>query len=648
MLGSFPMSQHTDTECSSMEERLAVPGWDLTPEYLSFDAPAFAADLERVRELAAELESLAPCAAAALPHAADLDPEREPELLAVLARSFAIGDEIDARFGSLRVYTNCTASVDGGNARAKELRGLFSTLGARIDQAESAFSLLLARASEPFARAALALPEAAGQGFRVAQARKYRDRLLELPEEKIIAALSPDGKDAWGRLYDAITGTAKALYRGPAPSGEAPVPPEGREIGLSEAASLLRDPDRNVRAAAYRAQSEAFRVHEESLAAILNSLSGFRLAEYEARSRRAALHFLDEALAANRMRRDTLETMLGVVAESRELGRRALQLQARLMGLPRLSCYDTLAPAPHVADLEPRSYCFDEGFELVRGAYAAIDPAMGDFVREMRDASRIEARVLPTKRPGAYCTRFPKSRTPYVFLTYRGALSDVFTLAHELGHAYHGRLLASLPLAETAYPMNLAETASTFAETALADYLDAQRGEGVGVVDAGLLEVAWADAQDAATFLVNIPARFAFEKALYERRVAGPLSPGSLTALMAETMREHYGDTLDVYDEGFWRSKLHFYMSGLTFYNFPYTFGYLFSLGVYARRAELGKGFHAAYAALLRDTGRMETEDLAKKHLGVDLANPDFWRASVEIVRGKVARFESLVASLGR
>jgi oligoendopeptidase F len=299
---------------------------------------------------------------------------------------------------------------------------------------------------------------------------------------------------------------------------------------------------------------------------------------------------------------------------------------------------------------------------------------MGDFVLEMRDARRIEARVLPTKRPGAYCTRFPKTRTPRVFLTYRGALSDVSTLAHELGHAYHGKLLAGLPLAETEYPMNLAETASTFAETALGDYLDSL-GQGSGAAGgqaaggqaaggsgssgaagapdglsraelAGLLEVAWSDAQDAATFLVNIPARFAFEKAFYERRAEKPLGPAALSALMEETMREHYGDSLSEYDPGFWRSKLHFYMSGLSFYNFPYTFGYLFSLGVYARRAELGKGFHEAYCALLRDTGRMETEALAERHLGVDLRKPDFWRASVDIVRRKVDRFESLVERL--
>ena len=261
--------------------------------------------------------------------------------------------------------------------------------------------------------------------------------------------------------------------------------------------------------------------------------------------------------------------------------------------------------------------------------------------------------MLASKRPGAYCTRFAKSRSPRVFLTYRGSLSDVFTLAHELGHAYHGKLLAELPLPETHYPMNLAETASTFAETALGDYLSSpvasRFSSGAAPVgDETLLELAWSDAQDAATFLLNIPARFAFEKRLYELRAEKPLAPAALSDLMRGAWEEYYGDSLSGYDSGFWRSKLHYYMTDISFYNFPYTFGYLFSLGIYARREKLGASFHPAYAALLRDAGRMETEELAKKHLGVDLGKPDFWRESVAIVSKKVERFEALAEKYSR
>jgi oligoendopeptidase F len=617
------------------------PAWDLSPEYHSFDDPEFAADLARVDELVAELENIAPAAATVLHRAETLEPESEQSLLDLIAMAFALGDEITARFGNLCVYTNCIASVDGRDERAKALRGQFASMGARVDKAWNPVSLLLARASEDFVRAALERPQAVGHAFRIGQTRKYRGRLLDLNEENVVSALAPDGLDAWGRLYDSITGTAKARLKPPSA-------PE-REIGLSEAAALLRDSDRDVREAAFRAQTEAFAAQEESLAAILNSLAGWRLAEYGMRSREAPLHFLDVALSSNRLERATLDAMFAVVDENREMGRRALRAQARLMGLPRIACWDTLAPAPRPAGAEPRNFSFEEALGMVRAAYSAVDPAMGDFVLEMLDGGRIEARVLAAKRPGAYCTRFPKSRTPRVFMTYRGSLSDVSTLAHELGHAYHGRLLAALPLAETSYPMNLAETASTFAETALADYLggraDGQKPDAsVGYSD--LVAISWADAQDAASFLINIPARFAFEKTFYEARAKGPLGAAALSELMGSIMREYYGDSLSEVDAGFWRSKLHYYMSGLSFYNFPYTFGYLFSLGVYSRRELFGPSFHERYCALLRDAGRMETEDLAQKHLGVDLRKPDFWRASCAIVARKVERFENLVDKL--
>jgi len=187
--------------------------------------------------------------------------------------------------------------------------------------------------------------------------------------------------------------------------------------------------------------------------------------------------------------------------------------------------------------------------------------------------------------------------------------------------------------------MNLAETASIFAETLLADYLAKQPGASA----ADILGSAWSDAQYAAVFLLNVPARFAFEKEFYGRRCEGPLAPSALSTLMGETWKEYYGDALSEYDSGLWRSKPHFYKTGTSFYNFPYIFGYLFSLGVYAMAEGLGDDFIASYRGLLLDSGRMESEELAEKHLGADLKKPDFWKASISIIERKIARFESIV-----
>jgi oligoendopeptidase F len=224
-------------------------------------------------------------------------------------------------------------------------------------------------------------------------------------------------------------------------------------------------------------------------------------------------------------------------------------------------------------------------------------------------------------------------------MTYTGGMREVLTLAHELGHAFHSWAMRDLPIQESQYPMTLAETASTFAEAATMDHLIGQ-----ATTDTQRLALCWSDLREAETFLLNIPARFHFEKAFYERRQAGPVAASGLKDLMLEAWQNTYGDTLAAGDAMFWASKLHFSLASVSFYNFPYTFGYLFSLGIFARRAELGEKFYPAYVALLRDTGRMTAEDVARRHLGVDLTQPGFWDASLKIIEAKVTRVEALAS----
>jgi oligoendopeptidase F len=570
--------------------------------------------------------------AAAIPRASDLDAARDAELLEHCRGSLALAEEAGILLDNARTYVSCVLSVDGANARGKELRGVLSVLSSKIDGATASLDLLLVLSPESFFDEFLRDPRVQSHAFRLRQARKLRKRKLGLDMERLLSAMEPDGFAAWGALYDTLAGTLTC---------EPALPGGPMKMGLAEAASLLRGGGRPVREAAWRAINESYSRHAETCAAMLNSIAGWRLTEYSLRSHTESLHFLDPALHQNRMRRSTLEAMMTAVDEAAELGKKALMLQARLMGLRALAPWDLLAGPPSLGAEAPKPIAFAEGLSLVERAYGAVDPSMAAFVRNEAAARRIEARSLPGKRPGAYCTRFPKSRNPRVYMTYGGSLSEISTLAHELGHAYHGHLLRELPLAESRYPMALAETASTFAETALGELLAEEAKDS----DA-LLEVAWAEAQDAATFLLNIPARLAFESRFYELRAGKPLGPEVLSELMKEAWVRYYGDSLSEYDGMFWCSKLHFYKTGVSFYNFPYTFGYLFSLGVYARREVLGKDFHRAYAALLKDTGRMEVEELAERHLGVDVQGQDFWKGSIQIVRRKVERFAGLVDRL--
>jgi len=402
----------------------------------------------------------------------------------------------------------------------------------------------------------------------------------------------------------------------------------------------MQRPDDQLRQNAWRAINAAWDEHAESCAAAINAIAGWRLEMCRKRSARAgtAVHYLHAPLHANRIQRETLDTVLQVAEEGIPLARRAALLQAKAYGKRHYGPWDNRAPAP-VADGEAGApIAYEEALDLIAGAYGEVDPAMGDFVRMMAERNWIEGTVGPRKRPGAYCTGFLKSRTPRVYMTYTGGSSDVITLAHELGHAFHSWVMRDLPDSQRRYGMSIAETASTFGETIVRDAL-LRRAES----PTAALDIVWEEAAALVTFILNIPTRFEFERNFYDARAERPLSHKELKAMMSAAWEKWYGEGIAEGDPLFWASKLHFYISGLSFYNFPYLFGYLFSLGVYARREAFGDEFFARYQALLMDTGRMTTEDLAAKHLNVDLTQPDFWRDTLAMIEPRIDHFEALV-----
>ena len=226
-------------------------------------------------------------------------------------------------------------------------------------------------------------------------------------------------------------------------------------------------------------------------------------------------------------------------------------------------------------------------------------------------------------------------------MTYGESINEVATLAHELGHAYHSHVMWDLPVMSQGYAMNVAETASTFAELIVADATlkeASSKEEKISLLDTKL--------QNATAMFLNIHARFIFENKFYQTRQDHVLSVDEITELMLEAQEEAYQGTLASYHPHFWASKLHFFIDDVPFYNFPYTFGYLFSMGIYAYAQQSGDNFEDKYIALLRDTASMTTEELAQKHLNVDLTQPDFWQAGIDMVKKDIEEFMTLTEDL--
>ncbi len=462
--------------------------------------------------------------------------------------------------------------------------------------------------------------------FALNEARDQGKRLLSEEEEKIINELNRDGITGWSQIYDTVVSTMTIPFTGK----------DGTTVEYSVGQAMNRmygDPDPEVRRQLFENWEKAWEKNAPIFADILNHLSGYRLTLQKLHNRE---HYLEEPLEINRMSKETLDAMWSAVAKSKEPFIRFLEQKAKVLGMDKLGWQDVDAPIAF-GGVEPSRYDYDEACDFVLQNFATFGPKLEAFARNALENRWVEAEDRPNKRPGGYCMGLPELKESRIFMTYTGSSSDVSTLAHELGHAFHSYVLKDAPFLNQNYAMNVAETASTFAELIVSDAT--VRAAKSREEKAILLNTKM---ENAIAMFMNIHARFLFETAFYDERVQGVVSTKRISELMENAQKEAYCDMLGSYHPHFWCSKLHFYIAGVPFYNFPYTFGFLFSLGLYAEYLKNPEGFEDKYIALLQDTGKMKVEDLAAKHLGVDLTKEDFWLNGINLLEKDVEEFIEL------
>lgn len=536
---------------------------------------------------------------------------------------------IEARGGDLSSFISCHAAADAGNALFRQYEAALSSLDPLRERISTSVEFAFCGADEhAFARFIEAEPWLQANEFYLRLRRSNAQMRLPRAEELLAADLAVDGLHAWGRLYDRLSGELRIR-----------VMEKGDIVEKSPGQIRFDSIDRSIRQNNFYAAEKAWKGIADSCADAINHIAGTRLTIY--RRLKLADH-LEMPLHRNRLQRETLSAMWSAVSQRKSMLLKFLDAKARLLGLEKLCWYDTQAPLPSF----DRSACqsevsYDDGADLVVETFGSFSPEMGDFARHALDRRWIEAENRSGKRQGAFCTGFPSQRESRVFMTFTNTYDNVSTLAHELGHAYHAWVLKDQPLFLQDYPMNLAETASTFAEAVLAEERLKRadsRGEKLSILDHML--------SDAVAYLMNIYARFLFEDRMHVERASGELTAARLSELMLASQREAYLDGLasDGWYADMWISKLHFYISGLPFYNFPYTFGYLLSTGLFALASELGAEFPGRYRRLLVATGCMDTEAAVKSTFGYDLTGSEFWNKSLEVVERRVEQFLELAA----
>lgn len=457
--------------------------------------------------------------------------------------------------------------------------------------------------------------------FRLSEMRRDGQELLDEQSENIINTLALDGQSAWSQHYDTIVASIQ-------------IPFNGEMLSAGQAFNtMMSSQDKAVRQELFEKWEKAWSEKADIFADTLNHLDGFRLNNYK-------LHgvddFLKQPLEYNRLDKETLDMMWETIQKNKQPIIDFLTRKAQLFGKDKMDWQDQDAPIV-LGDFEERRYTFDQAADFIVENFKKFSPKMSEFAQMAFDKAWIEAEDRPGKRPGGYCTSLPKSQESRIFMTYGESVNEVSTLAHELGHAFHSHVMWDLPTLNQDYAMNVAETASTFAELIVADATlkEAKTDEEkINLLDVKL--------QNAIAMFMNIHARFIFESNFYAARQKGLVATDEITRLMVEAQKEAYIDGLGSYHPHFWAAKLHFFIDEVPFYNFPYTFGYLFSLGIYAKASQHADGFEDQYIALLRDTASMTTEELAKKHLDTDLHQATFWQAGIDMVLKDIETFMEL------
>ncbi len=582
--------------------------WNLDNIYPSFSSESFLIDLKRLEE---ETQALLRWQKENL-----ISQENVEEKISYCVNKF---NELSLLASKLMNYASLKLSENTNNEEALKYLNVIRQKFVDLSVARVVFTRYLKDVSLE----SLSNPVIIAHKYALSELKERAKYLLSDGEERLLSLVRITGGEAWNQLFSKLTSNLMC---------EVEIEGEKKTLPLMVVRNLAYDPRKEVRKAAYQAELKACETIAETIAFSLNSIKGEFLTEMRLRGFDSPI---EPMLLENRISSKTFETMMKSIEDFLPTIRQYLKLKAKLLGYENaLPWYELFAPIGAFT----KKWSFDEARKLIVEKLSNFSQELGKFIDSAFEKNWIDAEPRKGKRGGAFCSSVKALKESRILMTFEGHLDNVLTLAHELGHAFHNECLKDETPMNSITPMVLAETASIFNETLVMEYLkseDLTREEKLSLVDKEL--------SDAVQLIIDIYSRYLFEKSVFEKRKEGPLSSKEISDMMIEAQKKAYGDGLDhnYLHPYAWIVKPHYYFPTLHFYNFPYTFGYLFGLGVFEVAKERGN-FYKDYKKLLASTGRGKTEDVAKS-VGIDVTSEEFWRKSLRKISESLEVLESLV-----
>lgn len=446
--------------------------------------------------------------------------------------------------------------------------------------------------------------------------------MLSQEEEVLISKMKNTGSKAWAKLQNMVTSTLLV---------DIEMDGELKKLPLPVVRNMAYSADKTLRKKAYEAELESYKKIEDTSCACLNGIKGEVITLCNLRGYKSPL---EETLIKSRMDEKILKAMFTAIEESLPVFHKYFRKKAELLGHKNgLPFYDLFAPVGKIN----RTFTYEEAREYVVNNFRTFSDKLADFADHAFESQWIDAEPREGKSGGAFCSNLHPIKESRIMANFDGSFSNVITLAHELGHGYHGSCLTEESILNSSYPMPLAETASTFCETIVVNAALEEVGE------EEKLSILESSLQDAGQVIVDIYSRFLFEDAVFERRKDHFLSVKELKDLMIEAQKKAYGNGLDheYLHPYMWVNKSHYYSAERNYYNFPYAFGLLLSKGLYAKYLEDRKSFVKKYDEFLRETGKNNIADVVKV-MDIDVYSVDFYRNSLKLIEKDIEKFIEL------
>lgn len=595
------------------------PRWDLSNVYPSLDSEAFKRDFDEIIGLIDDLDAYLS------ETCSKLDSGSDPDLRAVSISTLI--DKFNAVIrlaDTLEAYIYSFIATDSYNDEAKRLYSEFQQVDVHLWKQRMRFQSYLGSIADTLSEVITLDPNAKEHAFILNEYAEQSRYLMSEAEESLAADLSLSGINAWSKLQGTVTSQLSVDFE---------LDGEVRTLPMPALVNLHSHPDGEVRRRAYLAEIEAWESVSEPLAAAMNGVKGATSTLDQRRGRQDNLH---SALDKARIDPDTLDAMLNAMYTSFPIFRKYLRAKAARLGVERLPWWDIFAPTGKSS----RSYSFAEARDFILENFNSFSPDLASFANQAFKSNWIDAEQRTGKRGGAFCMPILGVKESRILCNFDGSLDQVFTIAHELGHAYHNECIyrANKTPLQRSTPMTLAETASIMCETITFEAVVSQvedPQEELAILETSLI----GDTQ----VIVDIYSRYLFEKLVFERRAKAELSVEELNEIMESAQKATYGDGLDEnhLHKYMWTWKPHYYRSGLSFYNFPYAFGLLFGIGLYAIYKQRGEDFIPDYVDLLTNTGEAKAAELAAR-FGINIRKQDFWENSLQVIGKRIERYLEL------